>query len=68
MIVLILYLIFGTLLIFILKFYSFPVSLDLGFIAFSGIPLLYIIVGSLRTYPVLRNLLSKLRFFLSDTK
>ncbi len=47
MLVLILSLIVGSLLVYISKYNFQPVSVNLGFTVFSGIPLFYIIVGSL---------------------
>ena len=47
MLVLILLLVVGSLLVYVSKFNFVPVSLNLGFIAFTDIPLFYIIVGSL---------------------
>lgn len=47
MLVLIEFLIIGSLLVYISKYNFQPVSLNLGFTVFSGIPLFYIIVGSL---------------------
>jgi|SRR3989344_2879800 len=47
MLVIILSLIVGTLLVYISRYNFQPVSVNLGFTVFSGIPLFYIIVGSL---------------------
>jgi uncharacterized membrane protein (DUF106 family) len=46
MLVLILSLIVGSMLVYISKFNFQPVSINLGFTVFSGIPLFYVIVGS----------------------
>jgi len=47
MLILILSLIVGSLLVYISKYNFQPISINLGFTVFSGIPLFYIIVGSL---------------------
>lgn len=47
MLILILSLIVGSLLVYISKYNFQPVSVNLGFTVFSGIPLFYIIVSSL---------------------
>lgn len=47
MLTLILLLVVGSLLVYISKFNFVPVSLNLGFVSFSEIPLFYVIVGAL---------------------
>ena len=47
MLILILSLIIGSLLVYISKYNFQPVSVNLGFTVFSGIPLFYVIVSSL---------------------
>ncbi|MFA6981904.1 MAG: lipopolysaccharide assembly protein LapA domain-containing protein [Patescibacteria group bacterium] len=47
MIDLILFLVVGSVLVYISKFNFVPVSVNLGFYTFSSIPLFYVIVGSL---------------------
>ena len=47
MLILILSLIVGSMLVYISRFNFQPVSVNLGFTVFSGIPLFYVIVGSL---------------------
>ena len=51
-------LIVGTLLVYISRYNFQPVSVNLGFTVFSGIPLFYIIVGSLLIGMVLSYLVS----------
>ncbi len=58
MLVIILSLIVGSLLVFISRYNFQPVSVNLGFTVFSGIPLFYIIVGSLVIGLVFSYLLS----------
>lgn len=58
MLILILSLIVGSLLVYISKYNFQPVSVNLGFTVFSGIPLFYIIVGSLVIGLVLSYLVS----------
>ena len=58
MLILIFSLVIGSLLVFISKYNFQPVSVNLGFIVFSGIPLFYIIVGSLVIGLVLSYLVS----------
>ena len=53
MLAIILLLVIGTCLVYISKFNFAPVSVNLGFYAFSDIPLFYVIVGSLLTGLVL---------------
>ena len=47
MLTIIFYLIVGSLLVYISRFNFQPVSLNFGFTVFSGVPLFYVIVGSL---------------------
>ena len=47
MLVLILLLVVGSLLVYLSKFNFVPVSLNLGFANYSGIPLFYVIVGAM---------------------
>lgn len=47
MLVLILFLIVGSILVYISQFNFMPVSVNFGLYTFSGIPLFYVIVGSL---------------------
>jgi len=58
MLILILTLVVGSMLVYISRFNFQPVSVDLGFTVFSGIPLFYIIVGSLVIGLVLSYLVS----------
>jgi len=58
MLILILSLVVGSLLVYISKYNFQPVSVNLGFTIFSGIPLFYIIVGSLVIGLVLSYLVS----------
>lgn len=58
MLILILSLIIGSLLVYISKYNFQPVSINLGFAVFSGIPLFYIIVGSFVIGLVLSYLVS----------
>jgi uncharacterized integral membrane protein len=58
MLILILSLIVGSILVYISKYNFQPVSVNLGFTVFSGIPLFYIIVGSLVIGLVLSYLVS----------
>ncbi len=53
MLVIILLLVVGSVLVYISKYNFTPVSVNLGFYAFSDIPLFYVIVGSLLTGLVL---------------
>ncbi len=53
MLVLILFLIVGSILVYISKFNFVPVSVNLGLYVFSNIPLFYVIVGSMVTGLVL---------------
>ena len=46
MLVIILFLIVGSILVYISKFNFMPVSVNLGFYVFSNIPLFYVIIGS----------------------
>src|SRR3989344_6666267 len=61
MLVIILSLIVGTLLVYISRYNFQPVSVNLGFTVFSGIPLFYIIVGSLLIGMVLSYLVSVIK-------
>ena len=54
-------LIVGTLLVYISRYNFQPVSVNLGFTVFSGIPLFYIIVGSLLIGMVLSYLVSVIK-------
>lgn len=47
MLILILFLVVGSMLVYISKFNFVPVSVNLGFYVFTGVPLFYVIVGSL---------------------
>lgn len=47
MLILILSLLVGSLLVYVSKYNFQPVSINLGFVVFTGIPLFYVIVGSL---------------------
>lgn len=47
MLVLITFLVVGSLLVYLSKFNFVPVSLNLGFAVYEGIPLFYVIVGSM---------------------
>ena len=58
MLILILSLLIGSILVYISKYNFQPVSLNLGFTIFSGIPLFYIIVGSLLVGLALSYLIS----------
>lgn len=58
MLILILSLIVGSLLVYISKYNFQPVSINLGFIAFSAIPLFYVIIVSLVIGLVLSYLVS----------
>ncbi len=58
MLILILSLVIGSMLVYISRFNFQPVSVNLGFTVFSGIPLFYIIVGSLVIGLVLSYLVS----------
>ena len=62
MLTLILLLVVGSILVYISKFNFVPVSLNLGFISFTEIPLFYIIVGAL----VIGLLLSYIIFLVSS--
>jgi putative membrane protein len=61
MLVLILFLIIGSILVYISKFNFTPVTVTLGFYSFSNIPLFYVIVASLLVGLVLSYLVSLVR-------
>lgn len=56
MLILILFLIVGSVLVYISKFNFVPVTVNLGFYSFSNIPLFYVIIASLLTGLVLSYL------------
>ncbi len=58
MLILILSLVVGSMLVYISKYNFQPVSINFGFTVFSGIPLFYVIVGSLVIGLVLSYLVS----------
>ena len=61
MLIIILFLIIGSALVYISKFNFAPVTLNLGFYVFSHIPLFYVIVGSLLVGLVLSYLVYIIR-------
>jgi len=61
MLVLILFLVVGSILVYISKYNFMPVSVNLGLYVFSNIPLFYVIIGSLLTGLVLSYLVYLVR-------